>query len=148
MKLGSNSAWSEEQIVAFLESSKIPVRLSFINEKNHPQICSLWYQFVDGVLWAASHKNAYLIKQLKQNPNVAFEISSNDYPYKGVKGTATVELITANAGDVLENLISRYLGDSNSGLSEWLMSRVADEYAIKIVPKRVNSWDFSSRMQR
>ena len=34
----------------------------------------------------------------------------------------------------------------NKGLSSWLMSRKKDEYAIKIEPTILNSWDFSARM--
>lgn len=148
MKLNTKSQWDEAQIITFLENSETPIRLSFLNKANEPQICSLWYQYDNGVLWCASHKNSFLIKQLKRNVKISFEISTNEYPYKGIRGKAQIELSTINAQEVLAKLISKYLDSSNSKLSTWLMSRADDEYAIKIIPTLVNSWDFSDRMEK
>jgi len=69
-------------------------------------------------------------------------------PYKGVRGKAQVELSMKDAGNVLGNLISKYLGSGNSKLASWLMSRADDEYVIKIKPALINSWDFSDRMEK
>lgn len=148
MKLNAKSHWNETQIIEFLEGSEVPIRLSFLNEAKEPQICSLWYQYDSGMIWCASHKNSFLISQLKHNTSISFEVSTNEYPYKGVRGKAEIELSMINAGDVLGKLISRYLGSNNSELSSWLMSRADDEYAIKLVPTLVNSWDFSDRMKK
>lgn len=146
MKLSKKSKWCENEISTFLENVKIPIRLSFMNENNEPLICSLWFKYENGVMWSASHKNSFLISQLKVNRNISFEVSTNDYPYKGVRGKATVELSKLDAAPVLNDLLSKYLEGSNVGLSSWLMSRVEDEYAIKIFPSFINSWDFSDRM--
>ena len=148
MLINKKSQWNEAQIIDFLGNTISPVRLSFLSKKQEPQICSLWYLYDDGVIWAASHKNSFLIKQLKHNDKVAFEISSNDYPYTGVRGKADVELVQSNAEHVLDKLIARFLGNSNKELAEWLMSRAADEYAIKLTPTYVNAWDFSNRMEK
>lgn len=111
-------------------------------------ICSLWFTYSDGALWCASHKNSYVINQLHTNTKVSFEISTNEYPYRGVRGKANVELSTLNAKHVLSELISRYLDQGNSQLASWLMSRVDDEYILKITPSLINSWDFSDRMEK
>ena len=59
-----------------------------------------------------------------------------------------MELVQSNAEHVLDKLIARFLGNSNKELAEWLMSRAADEYAIKLTPTYVNAWDFSNRMEK
>jgi hypothetical protein len=100
------------------------------------------------VIWCASHRNSFLINQLKRNSRISFEISSNEYPYKGVRGKAEVELSMNNAEKILNKLISKYLGSNNAKLSAWLMSRADDEYVINITPTLVNSWDFSDRMEK
>jgi hypothetical protein len=148
MKLNAKSLWDEDQIIKFLENAEIPIRLSFLNKAKEPQICSLWYQYDNGVICCASHKNSFLIKQLKHNTNISFEVSSNEYPYKGIRGKAEIELSMINAENILGKLISKYLGSNNSKLSSWLMSRIDDEYVIKIIPTVVNSWDFSDRMEK
>jgi hypothetical protein len=75
-------------------------------------------------------------------------VSTNDYPYKGVRGKAEVELSMLNTESTLSKLIAKYLGSGNAQLSSWLLSRADDEYVIKITPKTVNSWDFSHRMKK
>jgi hypothetical protein len=45
-------------------------------------------------------------------------------------------------------LIDRYLVDGNNTLADWLLSRAADEYVLKITPRTLNAWDFSNRMDK
>ena len=87
------------------------------------------------------------MNQLKNNSKVSFEISTNEYPYKGVRGKAEVELSKLNADNVLAQLIEKYLDEKNSKLASWLMSRADSEYVLKIRPSIINSWDFSGRME-
>ena len=147
MKINSKSVWQRTQIDDFLTKSTMPVRISFVDSSGHPRICSLWYRYDNGAIWSASHQNAFLIKQLKKNQKVAFEISSNDYPYKGVRGKALATLVKSDAEPVLKALIAKYLGESNKKLASWLVGRADEEYAIKLVPESVNAWDFSDRME-
>ncbi len=122
------------------------MRLAFLNKNDEPMICSLWFKFMDDSLWSASHENSYIVKQLKNNGKVSFEISTNEYPYKGVRGKALAELSKLDADNVLAGLIDKYLDERNSKLAAWLMSRSDSEYVLKITPSIINSWDFSSRM--
>ena len=104
MKISSKSQWDESEIRRFLNNATIPMRLSFMNKNGEPMICSLWFKFIDDSLWSASHQNAYVVNQLKNNSKVSFEISTNEYPYKGVRGKAEVELSKLNADNVLAQL--------------------------------------------
>lgn len=148
MKLHAKSQWNQIQIEDFLASVNIPMRLAFLDKHNEPMVCSLWFMFDGKTLWSASHKNAYVIRCLKQIKKVSFEVSTNDYPYKGVRGKAEVKLSTDNASYVLNQLIEKYLADGNEALASWLMSRADNEYILKITPLTMNAWDFSDRMQK
>lgn len=148
MKVSSKSKWNEKEISRFLESANFPIRVSFINHNDEPSICSLWFKYENGHIWSASHANSFLVRQLKNNRVISFEVSTNEYPYKGVRGKATVELSKIDAKAVLNQLTEKYLDGSNTRLSEWLMSRIEDEYAIKMTPSFINSWDFSDRMEK
>ena len=59
-----------------LPLQKIPREARLLQE-------ALWFKFMDDSLWSASHENSYIVKQLKNNGKVSFEISTNEYPYKG-----------------------------------------------------------------
>jgi hypothetical protein len=48
--------------------------------------------------------------------------------------------------DILRLLIQRYLGDEESSLARWLLSRRASEVAIRIAPSHLHSWDYTRRM--
>ncbi|WP_269619286.1 pyridoxamine 5'-phosphate oxidase family protein [Zhongshania sp. BJYM1] len=132
---------------AFLNAQCSPIRLAVIDDDNFPIVCSLWF-IVDGEdLLCASHASAKIIKVLKKNPNCAFEVSVNESPYKGVRGKAIAELESDSDGFVLSKLLERYVGDSQPGLSKWLLSRSADEFAVRLKIKTMTTWNYSERMQ-
>ncbi len=146
MKLNKRSAWSKDQVFAFLDNERIPMRLAVIGADSYPLVCSLWFIRDGEVLWAASHRNAHIITLLAANKKAGFEVATNSYPYKGVRGKADIELVEDRSVDVLDKLVARYLQGGNKKLASWLLSRKQEEYAIKIVPRLVTSWDFSHRM--
>jgi hypothetical protein len=148
MKISKKSTWTQDEIEHFLAAAKTPMRLAFNDRNGFPAVCSLWFYFDEGCFWAASPKNSPVIKMLKQSGKVSLEVATNEYPYKGVRGKANVELTMDGAGTVLNRLIGRYLADGNNKLADWLLSRVADEYVLKITPGTLNAWDFSSRMDK
>ena len=146
MRVHSSSAWSKDEIFKYLDSADTPIRISCNDRDDYPVICSLWFIHQDGVLWAASHRNSHIIKTLGNNPRIGFEVATNEYPYHGVRGKANITLLEDNSTNILEKVIDKYLQGSNKKLSSWLVSRKKDEYAIKICPVSINSWDFSKRM--
>ncbi|MFV8818019.1 pyridoxamine 5'-phosphate oxidase family protein [Haliea sp. E17] len=148
MKIHPGSAWSESEIAKYLEEANTPIRISTAGSDGYPLICSLWFVYRDGVLWAASHKNSHIIKMLRRNPKIGFEVATNEYPYHGVRGKADVTLHEDSTENILEKVIDKYLQGGNKKLAAWLLSRQKDEYAIKISPVALNSWDFSGRMER
>ena len=146
MKIRANSAWSKDEIFRYLDDTNTPLRISCNEDDGYPLICSLWFIHDNGVLWSASHKNSHIVKTLRNNKKIGLEVATNEFPYHGVRGKANVELIDDSSGKVLSQVIDKYLQDGNKNLAEWLMSRKKDEYAIKIEPIVLNSWDFSARM--
>ncbi len=148
MKIHPKSAWNAARIARFLDDSAIPLRLACHGDDGFPVVCSLWFLYQDGVFWSASHKNAHIVQRLMVDPRAGFEVATNAYPYRGVRGRGNVELFSERAEDILERLIDRYLGNSNAQLADWLLSRVEDEFAIRLSPVTINAWDFSDRMER
>lgn len=135
------------QETRFLETATIPLRLSAIDADGFPVVCSLWFVYRDGCFYCATHQNSKIITLLERNPQCAFEVAVNTIPYKGVRGKALAQLSSDSQGELLSELIERYLKGSNADLARWLLSRKADEVAICLQPKTLSSWDFSARMQ-
>ena len=55
-------------------------------------------------------------------------------------------LLVRFGGDVLDEVLSRYLGGTDSDLARWLLSRRDEEVLISITPGRLFSWDYRERM--
>jgi len=142
----SNSAWSLDEIEAFLHSQQIPIRLACLTGNDSPIVLSLWYLYQDEALWCATQKTAKIVEYLKRNPNCGFEIAPESPPYRGVRGQGVASISAKPALTVLTGLIERYPVGKDSGLASWLIERADKEVAICIKPSWLTSWDYSSRM--
>ena len=147
MNINPQSSWDKKTIEGFLHQQVSPARIACIDNEGFPAICSLWFFYDNGTLWCASHKKSHIVRLLNKQSHCGFEISDNNIPYKGVRGKGVVSLDKNKGPHVLQQLIERYLGNTNQALATWLNSRSADEYAIGIEIENINAWDFSSRMQ-
>ena len=143
--LNRNSAWDRKGIARFLDGAVVPLRLG-IESKRSPLIVTLWFEFRDDAIWCAAHRDSLVVKVLQDNPACAVDISTNDIPYRGVRGAGTATCLPDEGADALARLIERYLGGDDSRLARWLISRRKDEIALRITPNWLTSWDFSERM--
>lgn len=145
--LSPQSAWPEPRVEAFLDEYTAPIRVAVATPSGFPLLCSLWFRYVDGKILCATQKDAVIARHLERDGRCAFEISPNEPPYFGLRGRGRATLSSAGAGDVLADLLSRYLGDGDSEFRSWLMKRADDEVCISIEPVWMTTWDYSDRME-
>ncbi|WP_440008431.1 pyridoxamine 5'-phosphate oxidase family protein [Halomicrococcus sp. SG-WS-1] len=139
--------WSAEEVEAFLERTTVPLRLACTTPSGRLWMVSLWFRYRDGDLLCATSKGAEVVRYLDDDPHVAFEVSTNDPPYSGVRGNGTVTIEPDAGEETLRALLDRYLGGTDSGLARRLLSSDREEVALRIEPDRVYSWDFADRMR-
>jgi nitroimidazol reductase NimA-like FMN-containing flavoprotein (pyridoxamine 5'-phosphate oxidase superfamily) len=139
-------AMTGAEVVAFLSRTRVPMRLAIETSKG-PLVVPLWFHFAADQLWACSMAQSLVIKSLQQRPTVAFDISTNDPPYKGVRGRGTARCVAADGPHALDKVLAKYVKDDQHSLAVWLRSRADEEVAIAITPTWLNSWDFSERMR-
>jgi nitroimidazol reductase NimA-like FMN-containing flavoprotein (pyridoxamine 5'-phosphate oxidase superfamily) len=142
-----DGAWSTERAEQFLRERAIPVRLACHTPRGGLWMLSLWYRYRDGHIECATGANADVVRYLRNDPAVAFEISTNEPPYRGVRGSGTVSIAPDEGKETLRALVERYLGDTNSQLAERLLSPDREEVRLTVDVDRAYSWDFSNRMQ-
>lgn len=130
-----------------LETTRNPLRLAFTDGDGFPRIVSLWFQYIDGEFFCATHETAWVVDQLRQRPKVGYEVASNTAPYHGVRGTATVEVYPMDEDPLLERLLQRYLGSANTDFARRLLDRSESELIIRIKPLKQTSWDYRRRME-
>lgn len=144
--------WSASEAAAYLRETTVPVRLSCRTPDDHPWMLSLWYEWVerpDGTpeLRCATGADADVVRYLRGDPEVAFEVSENDPPYCGVRGRGTATIEPDEDKTLLRSLLERYLGGTDNELGTKLLSADREEVRIRVTPERLHTWDFTERMR-
>ena len=138
-------AWSGAEIEAFLSDTLIPMRLSVCTSSG-PLIVPLWFEYLNGRLLCCSPMDSLLVSSLRTQAEVAFDVSTNDLPYQGVRGRGHARCETAADNVRLASLLRRYLAGTDSQLADWLLNRPGVEALVEIEISWLTSWDFSGRM--
>lgn len=131
----------------YLKDIQIPIRLSSLDDSGWPVVLSLWFLYEERMFYCATPQRAKVVSYLELEPRCAFEIASDQPPYCGVRGRAVATLDQEKGLEVLEQLSKKYLGGVNNPLAAKLLSRPQPEVAIRLEPKTIHTWNFSSRMK-
>jgi len=122
------------------------MRVAANTDSGFPVVLSLWFLPEGDDLLAAVHRDSRIAHRLAADPKCAFEIAPNEPPYRGVRGQAVASMSPKGAGELLERLLDRYLGSTDSSLGRFLLARVEDELVVRLQPVRISSWDYTERM--
>lgn len=144
-------AWDPGAVASFLTDTAVPIRISCRTPQGNLWMLSLWFRYRDGdgdaaELHCATAADADVVRYLRADPGVAFEVSTNRPPYRGVRGRGSAVVEREGATETLRDLIERYLGDTDSDLARWLLSPDREEVRVRIRPEKLYSWDYSDRM--
>lgn len=142
-------AWDRTGVADYLAGATVPIRVACRTPNGGLWMLSLWYQW-DGdneTFACATSADADVVRYLRADPAVAFEVSTNRPPYRGVRGSGTVTIVPDEGKATLRSLIDRYLGGTESDLAQWLLSPERDEVRLELDPRRCHSWDYSDRME-
>lgn len=132
----------------YLETVRIPLRLACVTQSGWPMAVSLWFQYhSDGTILCATQNSARVVQYLQHEPRCAFEIAADQPPYCGLRGQAIARIDDQIGGQVLEQLLHRYLGGTESDLAKNLLEKQDSEVAIILEPVQIFTWDFSNRMK-
>jgi hypothetical protein len=143
--MARTSAWTPEQAADFLRGHRQPLRLGVDTEAG-PLVVPLWFHFDGADFWCATQRESFLTRTLEQRPECGIDVSTNDIPYRGLRGRGAVTCHPERGVEVLDLLIERYLGADETRLSRWLRSRSDAEVALRVSPNWLTAWDFSVRM--
>ena len=135
-----------ETVEEFLRSTVVPVRLSCHRPSGDLWMLSLWFRYRDGYLECATAASADVVSFVRADDAVAFEVSTNDPPYRGVRGNGVAHIDADEEKALLTALVERYLGGTDSDLAQNLLSDERKEVRIRIDPETVYGWDNSGRM--
>jgi hypothetical protein len=136
-----------ENVETYLQRIRIPLRLSCLTKTGWPASLSLWYLYRDGEFYCATQASARVVKYLNRDQRCAFEVSSDQPPYCGVRGQATARIDRSLGPGILKSLLTRYLGSTENPLARDLLKKSSTEVASILTPRNLFSWDFTERMR-
>lgn len=145
-KIRRSGPWTPARVREFVGETRIPMRVAANTPSGFPVVISLWFLPEGDELLAAVHRDARIAKRLQADPRCAFEIAPDEPPYRGVRGQATASLEPDGAKELLERLLDRYLGSTDSSLGRFLLGRADEELVVRLRPSWIGSWDYSARM--
>lgn len=139
--------WSEDEVASFLQEVRIPIRIATRRSDDSLWPVTVWYRYRNGVFESATQAAADLVHILENDPVVGIDVSTNEAPYSGIRGTGTAVLSRDGGEEVLRDLVQRYLGGTDSSLARRLLSGDREEVLIRIDPDEIYSWDYTDRMK-
>ena len=152
--------WDRDRVDEYLGGAAVPVRLGCRTPGDHPWIVSLWFAWdpdagseadggsgdPPGAIRCATSANADLVEFVEHDDEVSFDVSTNDPPYKGVRGRGRATVVPDDDKRLLRSLLTEYLGGTDNPTADRLLRPERDEVEIRIEPERLPSWDYSERM--
>jgi hypothetical protein len=103
--------------------------------------------FHEGKIWCATQETARVVRYLEHDPRCALEIAGDLPPYCGLRGQARAVIDPGRGPEILERLLVRYLGGTESPLAEKLLAKSETEVALILEPVNLFTWDFTPRMK-
>ncbi|TKX52777.1 pyridoxamine 5'-phosphate oxidase family protein, partial [Halorubrum sp. SS7] len=91
--------------------------------------------------------SADLVEFVEHDDHVSFDVSTNDPPYKGVRGRGHATVAPDDDKRLLRTLLRRYLGGVDNATADRLLRPEREEVEIRIEPERLHAWDYSERMK-
>lgn len=142
-----DGTWSRAETEEFLDAALVPIRLGCHNPAGGLWMLSLWYRYRDGRFECATSADADVVRFLRHDDAVCFEVSTNGPPYMGVRGAGTASIREEGGTEVLGALVDRYLGTREAEMARWLLREDREEVLVRIDPERLHTWDFTPRMR-
>jgi nitroimidazol reductase NimA-like FMN-containing flavoprotein (pyridoxamine 5'-phosphate oxidase superfamily) len=133
-------AMNEEEIKKFLES-KLNLQLATIDESGDPNIQPIWFQYEKDFekFYAMTSKESSKVRNIRKKSNIYFSIDDEIYPYKGVKGKGTVNIIEdpSKVVPIAEKINLKYLDSLEHPVARMLMGYARDgkQILLEITPK-------------
>jgi len=129
-----------------LLQAKIPARIAYVASDGSPRAVPVWFHWDGRTVFIGTPTNAPKVKALRERPQVAITIDTNEFPNKVllIRGTAHVSVEDEPFPEWLPTA-QRYLGEDGGRKMLALVQRTFPNWArIAIRPEEVRILDFGA----
>ncbi len=145
---------SESGIRKFLTESKSTLNLATINSDGTPIIHPVWYYFDSKNIKIYFYTEPALKKTInikERSEMIYFDVDSDKWPYKGVKGNGSARIILDQdkALSLGRKILTKYVNKGRP-LIKYALGKIRDEgyVVIAITAAYFTSWDFSKLVRQ
>ena len=145
---------SKRGIRDYLAQSKSILNLATINSDGAPIIHPVWYHFDSRKTKIYFYTEPALKKAInirKRGKMIYFDVDSDKWPYKGVKGKGSAKIISdqKEALTLGKKIVTKYVKKGRP-LMKYAIEKIKDGgyIVIEISPIYFTSWDFGKLVQR
>ena len=144
---------SERDARKFLTRSRSTLLLGTTDADGSPMIHPVWYYFdsTKTKLYFYTEPALKKAKNVKERSRIYFDVDSDKWPYKGVKGKGRAKLINENreALSFARKILARYVRKGQPMTQSVLEKVKAGGYVVfEITPAYFTSWDYGKLVRK
>lgn len=139
---------TEDEINSFLQGT-LNLHLETVDEKGEPNIQPVWFHHdtESHKIFISTYANSKKMKNMQKNPLVYFSIDEDKFPYRCVKGKATVS-ISENISEnipIVEKICLKQIGTLDDPFSQMILdtAKSGNSFVVEMTPKFFSTWDMS-----
>jgi hypothetical protein len=133
---------TDEEVVSLLQAVPI-ARLATHNPDGSIHLVPMLFKYVDGVIVLGTQAITRKIKNIERDPNVTVLVDIEEMPAKGamIYGTATLDTddLVAERVEIFDRTMPH---EAAQGFANSLAAQF-EPAVIRVVPKKIVSWDYS-----
>jgi general stress protein 26 len=139
---------TKEEVDKFL-AGNLMLQMATIDKQGEPNIQPVWFYYdkKGEKLLVTTSKLAKKVQNLRNKSSLYFSVDDENFPYKGVKGRGSVNIIEDSNRAVSEGdkISMKYLGTLDHPIAKMITehSKKGDNVLIEVSPKFFSTWDYS-----
>ena len=139
---------SEREARKFLTESRSTLLLGTTNADGSPMIHPVWFYFDSAKTKLYFYTEPALKKatNIKERSKIYFDVDSDKWPYKGVKGKGSARIITSKEETLScgAKILSKYVKKGQPMIKSVLEKMKSGGYVVfEITPAYFTSWDYA-----
>ena len=100
----------------------------------------VWHEWRGGGFHVVTSSRDVKAAHLRRDPRASIVVCEHSPPYRGIELRGSAQLVTAEVGDAVLRIASRYLGrEAGAAYAE----RAGDDLLIRLEPGDLRAWDFA-----
>ena len=139
---------TEVEINSFLQGT-LNLHLATIDQKGEPNIQPVWFHHdtENHKIFFSTYADSKKMENMRKNPTVYFSIDEDKFPYRCVKGKATVS-ISENIAEnipIVEKICLKQIGSLDDPFAKMIIdtAKNGDSLVVEMSPKFYSTWDMS-----